>query len=102
MKGIYEEKYSPKVYKDILQFYKEYEEKKHQDSNGQEMMKFHQKRQGKHTNTCLQKRGMQLFKKCLKYIEAQHPNILKEELCNVVKSIYEKMYSGSNQIVLYY
>jgi hypothetical protein len=44
MKGIYEEKYSPKVYKDILQFYREYEEKKHQDSNGQEMMKFHQKR----------------------------------------------------------
>ncbi len=90
------------MYKDILQYYKEYEKKKHQQSNGQEMMKFPQRMQGKKTNTCPQERGMQLFKKCLKYIEAQHPNILKEELCNVVKSIYEKMYSGSNQIVLYY
>jgi hypothetical protein len=73
MKGIYEEKYSGnnntvldfrkllrdqaptarvieknptnilKVFKDVLQYYKEYEEKKHQDNYGQEIMMFPQR-----------------------------------------------------------
>jgi len=88
MKGIYEEKYSGsnkivldfqkllrdqaptdwvivknptnvlKVYKNILQNYKEFEEKKHQDSTGQEMMMFPQRMQRKKTKIRPQKRGM--------------------------------------------
>jgi hypothetical protein len=87
MKGIYEEKYSGskkivldfqrllgyqaptnwaieknptnvlKVYKDILQYYKECKEKKHQDSTGQEMMMFPQRMKGKKTKMRPQKRG---------------------------------------------
>jgi hypothetical protein len=38
----------------------------------------------------------------LKYIETQHPNISRDELCDVLNSIYEEKYSGSNKIVLYY
>jgi len=132
MKGIYEEKYSGsnqivldfrrllgdqaptdrvieknptnvlKVYKDILRYYKECQEKKNQDSTGQEMMMFPQRMQGKKTKMCLQRKGMRQYKKCLKYIEAQHPNMLRDELCDVVKSIYEDKYSGSNKIVLHY
>jgi hypothetical protein len=88
MKGIYEEKYSGsnqivldfrrllgdkaptdrvieknptnvlKVYKDILRHYKECQEKKHQDSTGQEMMMFPQRVQGKKTKMRPQKKGM--------------------------------------------
>jgi hypothetical protein len=87
MKGIYEEKYNGsnqivldfrrllgdqaptdrvieknptnvlKVYKDILQYYKECQEKKHQNSTAQEMMMFPQRVQGKKTKKRLQKRG---------------------------------------------
>jgi hypothetical protein len=132
MKGIYEEKYSGsnkivldfrrllgdqaptdrvikknptnvlKVYKDILWYYKEFEEKKHQDSTGQEMMMFPQRMQGKKIKMRPQKRGMRLYKKCLKYIETQHPNMSRDKLHDVLKSIYEEKYSGSNEIVLYY
>jgi hypothetical protein len=45
------------VYKNILQYYKEFEEKKHQDSTGQEMMMFPQRMQGKKTKMHPQKRG---------------------------------------------
>jgi len=132
MKGIYEEKYSGsnqivldfrkllgdqvptdrvieknptnvlKVYKDILRYYKECQEKKHQDSTGQEMMMFPQRVQEKKTKMRLQKRGMRQHKKCLKYIETQHPNMSRDELHDVLKSIYEEKYSGSNKIVLHY
>jgi hypothetical protein len=49
-----------------------------------------------------QKKGMQQYKKCLKYIKTQHPNMLRDELYDVLKSIHEEKYSGSNKIVLYY
>jgi hypothetical protein len=98
MKGIYEEKYSGsnkivfdfrkllvdqvptnwvieknptnvlKVYKDVLQYYKEFEKKKHQDSTGQEMMMFPQRMQGKKTKIRLQRKGMRQYNKCLKYM----------------------------------
>jgi hypothetical protein len=88
MKGIYEEKYSGsnqivldfrrllgdqaptdrvieknptnvlKVYKDILRYYKECQEKKHQDSTGQEMMMFPQRVQGNKKKMRPQKKGM--------------------------------------------
>jgi hypothetical protein len=90
------------VYKDILQYYKEFEEKMHQDSTGQEMMMFPQRMQGKKTKMHLQKRGMRLNKKCLKYIKTQHPNMSRDELHDVLNSIYEEKYSGSDRIVLYY
>jgi hypothetical protein len=48
----------------------------------------------------LQKRGMQLFKRCLKYIVKQHPKLLKEEVHDVMKGIYDEVYSGSNGIDL--
>jgi hypothetical protein len=51
---------------------------------------------------CLQKKGMRLYKKCLKYIETQHQNMSRDELRDVLSSIYEEKYSGSNKIVLYY
>jgi len=66
------------------------------------MMMFPQRMQGKKTKMRLQKKGMQQYKKCLKYIETQHPNISRDELYDVLKSIYEEKYSGSNKIVLYY
>ena len=49
-----------------------------------------------------QKRGVQQHKKCFKYIETQHPKMSKDELYDVLSSIYEEKYSGSNEIVLYY
>jgi len=91
-----------KVYKDILRYYKEFKEKKHQDSTGQEMMMFPQRVQGKKTKMRPQKRGMQQYKKCLKYIETQHPNMSRDGLCDLLSSIYEEKYSGSNKIVLHY
>jgi hypothetical protein len=45
-----------KVYKDILRYLKEYEEKTHQDNNGQEIMMFLQRMQRKKTNIRPQKR----------------------------------------------
>jgi hypothetical protein len=91
-----------KVYKDILRYYKECQEKKHQNSTGQEMMMFPQRVQGKKTKMRPQKRGMRQYKKCLKYIETQHPNMSRDELYDVLNSIYEEKYSGSNKIVLHY
>jgi uncharacterized short protein YbdD (DUF466 family) len=90
------------VYKDILQYYKECQEKKHQDSTGQEMMMFPQRMQGKKTKKHPQKKGMRQYKKYLKYIKTQHPNMSKDELYDVLKSIYEEKYSCSNKIVLHY
>jgi hypothetical protein len=90
------------VYKDILRYYKECQEKKHQNSTAQEMMMFPQRVQGKKTKMRLQKRGMRQYKKCLKYIETQHPNMSRDELYDVLNSIYEEKYSGSNKIVVYY
>jgi hypothetical protein len=58
--------------------------------------------QGKKTKMRPQKKGMRQYKKCLKYIETQHPNMSKDELYDVLKSIYEEKYSGSNKNVLYY
>jgi hypothetical protein len=49
-----------------------------------------------------QKKGMRQYKKCLKYIKTQHPNMSKDELYDDIKSIYEEKYSGSNKIVLHY
>jgi len=66
------------------------------------MMMFPQRMRGKKANMCLQKRGMQLYKKCLKYIKTQHPNLWRDKLHDVLKSIYEEKYSGSNKTVLYY
>ena len=63
---------------------------------------FPQRMQGKKSKMRLQKRGMQQYKKCLKYIKTQHPNMSRDELHNVLNSIYEEKYSGSNKIVLYY
>jgi len=63
---------------------------------------FPQRMQGKKTTMRPQKRGMQLYKKCLKYIKTQHPNMSRDELRDVLNSIYEEKYSGSNKIVLYY
>jgi hypothetical protein len=94
--------YVLKVYKGILLYYKEFEKKKHQDSTGHEMMMFPQRMQGKKTNMCPQKRGTRLYKKCLKHIETQHPNMSRDKLHDVLKSIYKRKYSGSNKIVLYY
>jgi hypothetical protein len=39
---------------------------------------------------CPQKRGMRLYKKCLKYIKTQQPNLSRDELHDVLKSIYEE------------
>jgi hypothetical protein len=66
------------------------------------MMMFPQRMQGKKTKMRLQKRGMQQYKKCLKYIKTQHPNMSRDELHDVLNSIYEEKYSGSNKIALYY
>jgi hypothetical protein len=66
------------------------------------MMMFPQRVQGKKTNMHPQKKGMQQYKKCLKYIEAQHPNMSKDKLYEVLNSIYEEKYIGSNKIVLHY
>jgi hypothetical protein len=63
---------------------------------------FPQRMQGKKTTMRPQKRGMQLYKKCLKYIKTQHPNMSRDELRDVLNSIYEEKYSGSNKIVLNY
>jgi hypothetical protein len=90
------------VYKDILRYYKECQEKKQQDSTSQEMIMFPERVQGKKTKMRLQKKGMRQYKKCLKYIETQHPNMLRDELYDVLNSIYEEKYIGSNKIVLYY
>jgi hypothetical protein len=66
------------------------------------MMMFPQRVQGKKTNMRPQKKGMRQYKKCLKYIEAQHPNMSKDKLYEVLNSIYEEKYIGSNKIVLHY
>jgi hypothetical protein len=66
------------------------------------MMMFPQRMQGKKTKMRPQKRGVRQYKKCLKYIETQHPNMSRDELCDLLNSIYEDKYSGSNKIVLYY
>jgi len=66
------------------------------------MMMFPQRMQGKKTKKHLQKRGMRQYKKCLKYIKTQHPNMSRDELHDVLNSIYEEKYSGSNKIVLHY
>jgi hypothetical protein len=66
------------------------------------MMMFPQRVQGKKTKKRLQKRGVRQYKKCFKYIKTQHPNMSRDELHDVLNSIYEEKYSGSNEIVLYY
>jgi hypothetical protein len=66
------------------------------------MMMFPQRVQGKKTKMRPQKKGMRHYKKCLKCIKTQHLNISRDELNDVLNSIYEEKYSGSNEIVLYY
>jgi hypothetical protein len=63
---------------------------------------FPQRMQREKTKMRPQKRGMQQHKKCLKYIETQHPNMSRDELRDVLNKIYEEKYSGSNKIVLHY
>jgi hypothetical protein len=65
-------------------------------------MIFPQRVQGKKTKMHPQKKGMRQYKKCLKYIETLHPNMSRDELYDVLNSIYEEKYSGSNKIVLHY
>jgi hypothetical protein len=66
------------------------------------MMMFPQRMQGKKANMHPWKKGMGLYKKCLKYIETQQPNLSRDKLHDVLKSMYEENYSGSDRIVLYY
>jgi len=66
------------------------------------MIMFPERVQGKKTKMRLQKKGMRQYKKCLKYIETQHPNMSRDELYDVLNSIYEEKYIVSNKIVLYY
>jgi len=54
------------VYKNILRYYKECQEKKHQDNTGQEMIMFPRRVQGKKTKMNPQKKVMRQYKKCLK------------------------------------
>jgi hypothetical protein len=98
MKGIYEEKYSGddpivkefrellgdqaptekaieknptnvlKVYRQILQYYKAYEEKKTLGNT-----EFHQRKRKKKKKKRLQKRGLRLYKQCFNKIEKEHP-----------------------------
>jgi hypothetical protein len=46
--------------------------------------------------------GDATVQECLIHIKTQHPNMSRDELHDVLKSIYEEKYSGSNKIVLYY
>jgi hypothetical protein len=91
-----------RVYKEILGYCKEYGGKKTPENNDLEKIEFHQRQGIKKKKRRPQKREMQLFKWCLKYIVKQHPNLSKEEVHDVMKGIYDEVYSGSNSIVLHY
>jgi hypothetical protein len=45
---------------------------------------------------------MQLYKQCFNCIEKQHPKLSKDQVHNVMKVIYDEVYSGGNSIVLHY
>jgi hypothetical protein len=85
------------VYKQILKYYKEYEEKKTLGNT-----EFHHGKSLKKKKTHPQKRGMQLYKWCFNCIEKQHLMLSKEEVHDVMEGIYDEVYSGSNCIVLHY
>jgi hypothetical protein len=58
--------------------------------NDLEKNEFYQGKRLKKKKMHLQKRGMQLFKQCFKYIKKQHPNLLKEEVHDIMNGIYDK------------
>jgi hypothetical protein len=86
-----------KVYRQILQYNKAYEEKKTPGNT-----EFHQRKRQKKKKKRLQKRGLRLYKRCFNKIEKEHPTLSKEEVHNVMEGIYDEVYSGNNSIVIQY
>ncbi len=86
-----------KVYRQILQYYKAYEEKKTPGNT-----EFHQRKGQKKKKKHSQKRGLRLYKRCFNKIEKEHPQLSKEEVHNVMEGIYDKVYSGNDSIVIQY
>jgi hypothetical protein len=46
--------------------------------------------------------SLNFYKQWFKYIQKFHPKLLKEEVHDVMKGIYDEVYSGSKSIVLCY
>ena len=44
--------------------------------------------------------ALNFYKRCCKYIQDLNPNLTKQDIYNVMVGIYEKNYSGNNQVVL--
>ncbi len=86
-----------KVYRQILQYYKAYEEKKTPGNT-----EFHQRKRQKKKKKRSQKRGLRRYKRCFNIIEKEHPQLSKEEVHNVMEGIYDEVYSGNNSIVIQY
>jgi hypothetical protein len=86
-----------RVYRKILKYYKEYEEKKTPGNT-----EFHQRKRQKKKKMHLQKRGLRLYKRCFNKIEKEHPKLSKEEVHDVMEGIYDEVYSGNNSIVIQY
>jgi hypothetical protein len=83
-----------RVYREILSYYKDFGEKKTPGKT-----EFHHRKSLKKKKTVPQKRGMHHFKKCFKYIQELHPKLLNEEVLDVMRGIFDEVYSGSNSIV---
>ena len=43
---------------------------------------------------------LNFYKRCSKYVQNIHPDLTKKDVYEVMKGIYEKNYSGNNQVVL--